>query len=188
MGEMDQAKPEVFLMVDVESSGPIPGDYSMLSLGAVVIGQHRPPYHKGFYVELAPYGPKIDPEAMKINKLDIEKLQRDGTVPSVAMNRFREWVVQVANPNTVRPVMVSLGTYDYMWVTWYFHHFEVRSPFGPNSLDMKSMYFVKKGCRWSQTQGRLMKEAYPDNPFKSNHNALDDCICQAELYTQMMKS
>jgi ribonuclease T len=31
-------KKECLISVDVETSGPIPGDYSMLSLGACVVG------------------------------------------------------------------------------------------------------------------------------------------------------
>jgi len=38
-------------MIDVETDGPIPGDYSMLSIGAVVIEEGL---KKTFYAELNP--------------------------------------------------------------------------------------------------------------------------------------
>lgn len=187
---MDQIKPEVFIMIDVETSGPIPGsdEYSMLSLGAVVVGQHTPPYHRSFYAEIQPYGPKVDPGAMAVNKLDIERLKREGVTPDGTMVCLREWVLGVANPELFRPVMVSQGTSDFMWVQWYFHHFEVRSPFDMNSVDMKSMHFQKTKCRWSQTAMRIMKTHYPDNPFTNTHNALDDAISQAEIFHRIRQS
>jgi hypothetical protein len=40
-----------YVMVDVESDGPIPGDYSMVSFGAVVV---EPGLEKRFYGELRP--------------------------------------------------------------------------------------------------------------------------------------
>jgi hypothetical protein len=191
MSQPDQSKPEVFLMVDVECTGVIPGDYSMLSIGAVVVGQHTPPFNKSFYVEIKPLpGASVDPEAMVINKLDIEHITIWGALPEVAMKMFRSWVIQVANPEIVRPVMVSEGTFDYMWVTWYLHHFKVRSPFGPNSLDTKSMYFGKYPVRWSQTTSRSILAAHPEwqSEFKHTHNALMDAIEQAERFHRMRQS
>jgi hypothetical protein len=39
---------DTFISVDVEASGPIPGEFSMLSLGACLVGQPT----TSFYVEL----------------------------------------------------------------------------------------------------------------------------------------
>ena len=39
------------IMVDVESDGPIPGDYSMISFGAIVV---EPTLGKTFYSRLKP--------------------------------------------------------------------------------------------------------------------------------------
>ena len=38
-------------MVDIESDGPIPGDYSMISIGAVVVDEQL---DKTFYGQLKP--------------------------------------------------------------------------------------------------------------------------------------
>jgi hypothetical protein len=191
MGRLDESKTEVYVMVDIESSGAVPGetDYSMLTLGAVVIGQHRPPFNKAFYVEMQPLPlAKVDPRAMEVNKLDIERLKREGKQPNLAMLDFRNWVVQVANPVIVRPVMVSMGTFDAMFVPWYFDHFGVRSPFSVNSIDMKSCYFAREKCRWGQSTSYAMASKHPewDAGFKHTHNALDDAIEQAERFERVM--
>jgi len=193
MGSMDESKPDVFFMVDIEASGPIPGDYSMLSLGAVIVGQHTPPYHKSFYVEIKPLpGAKDELEAMRVNGLDLSELEREGLDPNLAMTKFRQWVIEQADPNIMRPVMVSNGTFDYMFVTWYFHHFHVRSPFTVNSLDCKSFYLgMNRTVRWGQTSARSIKARHPEwfsNAQKHNHNALDDALGQAEWFHKMRQS
>jgi ribonuclease T len=191
MGQPDQSKPEIFFMVDVETSGPVPSDYSMLSIGAVVVGQHRPPFHKSFYAELKPLeGAKVMPEAMAVNKLNIDILTLSGQWPQQVMKDFREWVLKIAPPDVVRAVMVSMGTFDYMFVHWYFWHFDVRSPFTVNTLDMKSAYFGRERCRWSQTTSSSMRAKHPDwvSDFKHTHNALDDAIEQAERFKRMLGS
>lgn len=40
-----------WIMVDIEADGPIPGDYSMVSFGAVVV---EPGLERTFYGELRP--------------------------------------------------------------------------------------------------------------------------------------
>lgn len=190
---MDESKPECFVMVDVETSGPIPSDYSMLSLGAVVIGQHTPPYHKSFYIEMKPLpGAQIMAEAMEVNGLNISLLECTGEEPGMAMEKFRTWVLSQANPNVVRPVMVSNGTFDYMFVTWYFHHFHVRSPFTVNSLDCKSFYMgMNRSVRWGQTSARSIKARHPEwftAPQEQAHNALDDALRQADWFHRMRQS
>lgn len=188
MKKESESKPEIFIMVDVETSGTIPSDYSMLSLGAVVIGHHQPPFQKDFYCEIKPLkGAQVDPGAMAVNKLELDALKVTGSDPGIAMERFRAFVVRVANPDVVRPVMVSNGTFDYMWVTWYFHHFGVQSPFGPNSLDMKSAHFGRTRCKWSQTRGSILGKLYaPDIERVNQHNALDDALYQAEIFERML--
>ena len=67
--------------VDIECSGPIPGLYDMISLGAVRV-THR--VDEGYiigdplYLEICPSAPKVDAGAMKVNGLDLERLKREG--------------------------------------------------------------------------------------------------------------
>jgi hypothetical protein len=50
-----------FIMVDVESDGPIPGDYSMVCFGAIVV---EPTLQRAFYGQLKPISEKWIPEAL----------------------------------------------------------------------------------------------------------------------------
>ena len=64
-------KPERYFSVDIESSGPIPGKYSMLSLGACVLGNPK----QEFYVELKPISKNFIPDALKISGFDLDQLE-----------------------------------------------------------------------------------------------------------------
>ena len=47
-----------YLMVDIESDGPIPGDFSMISFGAVLVDDRL---DKTFYGKLKPISDKFIP-------------------------------------------------------------------------------------------------------------------------------
>jgi len=51
-------------MVDVESDGPIPGDYSMVSFGAVIV---EPLLARTFYGKVRPISEKWIPEALAVS-------------------------------------------------------------------------------------------------------------------------
>jgi hypothetical protein len=60
----------VYVSVDVEADGPIPGPYSMVSFGAAVCGRHTTdgftavdPAAQTFYRELRPISTEFDAEA-----------------------------------------------------------------------------------------------------------------------------
>jgi hypothetical protein len=51
-------------MVDVETDGPIPGDYSMISFGAVLVNDSL---DKTFYARVKPISTKFIPDALAIS-------------------------------------------------------------------------------------------------------------------------
>ena len=53
-----------YVMVDVEADGPIPGDYSMVCFGAVIV---EPALERTFYATLAPISEKWVPEALQVS-------------------------------------------------------------------------------------------------------------------------
>ncbi|MHB1482666.1 MAG: 3'-5' exonuclease, partial [Bellilinea sp.] len=62
-----------YICVDVETAGPVPSRYALLSIGACTLGQPR----ESFYVELQPDKDLTDPEAMAVHNLDMVKLQQE---------------------------------------------------------------------------------------------------------------
>src|SRR5688572_10813097 len=81
-------KPERYFSVDVESSGPIAGKYSMLSLGACAVDDHN----VSFYVELRPISEDFVPKAMEVSRFDLAQLRKTGIDPVIAMPDFRRWI------------------------------------------------------------------------------------------------
>lgn len=120
--------PITLFVVDVESDGPIPYDYSMVSFGAVRVD---PLLDTTFYGKTRPISDKWDPEALAISGHTREEhLTFDD--PLEVMLRFNEWV-ETTRENS-RPIFVSDNNgYDWSWINWYFHHFIGKNPFGHSS-------------------------------------------------------
>ena len=171
---------ELYISVDVETSGPIPGKYSLLSIGACVVGEPE----RAFYVELRPTGTDIDPEAIKVSKLDIKKLEANGKDAGEAMTAFRDWIITEAKEK--KPVFVGFNAcFDWQFVNWYFHANLGENPFGFAGIDIKAYYMGMTGVAWSKTtSGQLPSEFQPDTP--QTHNALEDARAQASIFEKML--
>lgn len=130
----------MYVMVDVESDGPIPGEYSMVSLGAVIVDDKL---DKTFYSEpLQPISEQYDPRALSISGHTREYLKANGLDPKTRLRAFEEWL-QTHVPK--RPVFISDNNgFDWSFVNWYFHKFLGRNPFGFSSQNLNSLY---KGLR-----------------------------------------
>ena len=77
-----------YIMVDIESDGPIPGDYSMVCLGAVVV---EPSLAKTFYGKLKPISEQWIPEALAVSGFSREEtLQFED--PKTVMQEFAAWI------------------------------------------------------------------------------------------------
>ena len=121
-------------MVDIESDGPIPGDYSMICFGAVLVDDKL---DKTFYGRLRPISAQFDPEALAISGFTREEtLQFDD--PAEVMKNFEAWLKENSKG---RPVFISDNNgFDWMFICWYFHHFLHRNPFGFSSRRLADLY------------------------------------------------
>ena len=187
------AKRELYMSVDVEADGPIPGPYSMLSFGLAACGTSdengfsaTDPAVRTFYAELKPISDAFDPEALAVSGLDRDRLAAEGREPAEAMAVAAAWVRETAAGATPIVVAYPLG-YDWMWLYWYFMRFaENGSPFGHSRhLDMKTLYAAKAGALIARsTKGQMPAELLSRRPH--THNALDDAVEQAELFQNLM--
>lgn len=173
-------KKEAFVSVDVEASGPVPGEYSMLSVGACVVGEKS----KTFYAELKPINDNFVQRALEVSKLSLAYLKARGAEPRKAMNDFEEWLKAACKDE--RPVFVAFNaTFDWSFVNYYFHRFLGRNPFGISGLDIKAYFMGMRRCNWGDTVKRKIKAAFPVSR-EHTHNALDDAVEQAELFEKML--
>lgn len=171
-------KPEVWISVDIEADGPIPGDYSMLSIGACVVGD----LDTQFYIELQPISTAFVPSALAVSGLDRALLQVQGIAPAVAMHQFAAWVASVTGPERAAIFVAFNAPFDWMFVQWYFVHFGVDNPFGVTALDIKAYAMGKMQlAQWADTS-RSRLDARVTHGRTLTHNALGDAIEQAHTF------
>jgi hypothetical protein len=118
---------DAYISADIEADGPIPGPYSMLSLGMCIAGEQdasgtfRPiqPESARFYRELKPISDRYEQGALDAiagSGIDRERLRTEGTDPVDAMTDAARWVLDLADGGG--PVFVGwpMG-YDWMFLT-----------------------------------------------------------------------
>lgn len=164
-----------WVMVDVEADGPIPGDYSMIAIGAVVIGTYHKPVGETFHGLIKPISAKWVPEALAVSGYTREETEGFG-VPEVVMYDFDEWLRHYAP----KPKFIADNNgFDWQFVNWYFHHFLGRNPFGFSSSNLGSLY---KGMVKS------MRENFKHlRKTKHTHNPVDDATGNAEAFVFMVE-
>lgn len=121
-------------MVDIESDGPIPGDYSMICFGAVLV---EPELNKTFYGQLRPISEQWLPDALQISGFSREETLSFAE-PQQVMQNFADWLARESRGN---PFFISDNNgFDWQFINWYFHHFLGHNPFGFSSTNLGSLY------------------------------------------------
>lgn len=186
---------DVYLSFDIEADGPIPGEYSMISVGGCVAGTFDGtefirvnPDETHFYTEIKPISDQFVPEALAVSGLDRNNLLRTGQDPATAMRNLRKWSTSVADTYGGRPVFAAWpASFDWTFVYWYLVRYNVPSPFGFSGvLDMKTFYLSKAATVMSRANKRSMPKALLGTR-KHTHNALDDARGQADLLANMFE-
>jgi 3' exoribonuclease, RNase T-like len=155
-----------YIMVDVEADGPIPGEYSMISFGAVIVDKTL---DKTFYGELKPISEKFIPEALAISNLSREQTLLHAE-PVLVMQEFAHWIKLNSKGN---PMFISDNNgFDWMFICYYFHRFTGSNPFGFSSTNLGSLY---KG---------IVKSTFENfkhlRKTRHTHNPVDDAMGNAE--------
>ena len=180
-----------YVSFDIEASGPCPGIYSMLSLGATIVGDTD----KQFYREIKPLNNNFTYEGMRFAikglrcldevddpRADIESSQYDplfildvlrqkGDDPKEVMKDYAFWVMEHAGDAVFE--VASPIKFDSMFTTWYFHTFCPQYiPFSLTGEDIGSLY---KGAVHD------MDASLSDLDLGiAPHNALEDAILRAK--------
>src|SRR5215469_4070759 len=114
---------DMYFSADVETDGPIPGPFSMLSFALVCVGTfdgHKFDTNilkerRHCYFELSPISKNFQEEALRVNGLDRQRLVREGTDPAFAMTAAANWVTEMSGD--CRPVLVAYPlSFDWSWL------------------------------------------------------------------------
>ena len=162
-----------YIVVDVESDGPIPNKYSMVCFGAVVV---EPTLSKTFYGKTRPISDMWVPEALAISGFS-RNAHLTFDDPKEVMEKFAEWIKSNSKGN---PIFISDNpAYDWSFINYYFHFYLGTNPFGFSARRIGDLYcgMVKDGfAKWKHLR-------------KTNHThqPVDDAKGNAEALLEMEK-
>ena len=160
-----------YFMIDIEADGPIPGDFSMVCFGAVIVEENP---QQTFYGRLKPISEKWIPEALKVSGFTREETMAFEE-PTTVMTNFAYWIKEKTIGS---PMFISDNNgFDWQFINWYFHHFLGNNPFGFSSTNLGSLY---KG---------LIKDTHKNfkhlRKTKHTHNPVDDAMGNVEAFLHM---
>lgn len=169
---------QIYVVVDIEADGPVPGLYSMLSIGAVATTKDEEV--SSFYAKLQPIaGANQFLKTMEWWDSQPEAWQeviRDAKPAEQAIKDFYGWL----NHLDRKPVFVAHPVgYDYAFVSWYLWKYVQVNPFADErgasiTLDLSSFIAGKYSrtllCSFRSELPDWMKVGMPEH----THNALDD--------------
>lgn len=179
-------KSEIYISLDIETDGPIPGPHSMLSLGAVAFdasGTELGAWYQNFDL-LEGAAPHPDTQKFWADNPDAYDLTRICThPPQEAMTNFVNWI----NSLQGKPVAVAAPAgFDFTWVYWYLIRFTGASPFSFSCIDVKTMVMTMLKLPYRDSSKRSWKKSWQSG-LPHTHHALDDAREQGVSFCLMLK-
>jgi hypothetical protein len=162
-----------YVIVDVESDGPIPADFSMVCFGAVIFDEAL---NQTFYGRTRPISERFNPEALAVSGFSREQ-HLGFDEPKGVMEGFAEWLEKKSKG---RPIFVSDNpAFDWQFINYYFHRFLGQNPFGFSARRIGDLY------------SGLVRDASKASEWKKfrvtahSHNPVDDAKGNAEALKKM---
>lgn len=164
-------------IVDVESDGPCPGLFSMVSFGVVRV-QEDLKNTPTFFSQVAPISPNWVPDALAVSKISRE-VHEGYADPKVEMFKFHTWLIE---NNKGRPVFISDNpAFDWQWINYYFHAYLGDNPFGFSARRIGDLYSGLKKDWFAASKWKSMRKT------AHTHHPVDDARGNAEALVQMLK-
>ncbi|MCE7874815.1 3'-5' exonuclease [bacterium CPR1] len=179
-----------YLSLDVEASGPFPGLFSLVSVGAVALvcqGSWKLVEGSELYVELKPLpGAAEIAEATAVHGLTRDYLLEHALDPSLAMERFATY-----HAGLVKHYGRGLGaawpaSFDLPYVGWYCQRFLGRNPLGHSGFDIASYALGLLRCSRKELSLAMRRAGIPKPRNLNAHNALADAIEQGTLLAGLL--
>lgn len=182
---------ELYVSVDIEADGPIPGPHSMLSLGAVALlpsGKEVGAFEVNFECL---EGAKGDPETLewwsKQSRDVWEHIRKDARPPKEGVGAFVSWVNQLSAEHKLPPVCVAYPAgFDFTFLYYYIRFFGFDSPFSFSCLDIKSYAAAKLGVPYRKAVKKNMPKSWFKGLPPHTHKGLDDAREQGLLFLNIL--
>jgi DNA polymerase III alpha subunit (gram-positive type) len=181
-----------YFCIDIETSGPVPWLYDVLSLGAVVVrGSPQGGFALGerFYVELRPESEREDPATRAIHGLDVDRLRREGTPRAEALARLASWVAVQSGPDT-QPLFVGHNApFDWSFVAFSFAAEGMVNPFGYKALDTKALATGVLDLHFFDSTKEVLaaRLGLPPEDMGKKHRADYDAEYQAQILAALLE-
>ncbi len=182
---------QIYVIVDIETNGPIPGLYSMLSIGAVASTTNEEV--DSFYRTLLPYEyASEDPGTMQWWKSQPKAWQEVTTnakSPETVVMDFVQWLENL----DATPVFVAHPVlFDYPFVSWYLHKFAGKNPFDDYTgvqrvLDLASFAAGKFNLPLSQAARPQLPASLKVGMPEHSHRAIDDARGYGVMLRNILK-
>jgi len=182
---------ELYVSIDVEADGPIPGMNSMLSFGSAVFDINGNLWNTfECNLELLPEATsevktmewwKTQPEAW-------EHCRKDLLSPSVVMNSY--YVNMVHLSEQLNKKLVCIGypiTYDFMFLYWYLMKFAGKSPFSFSGIDIKTIAMMMMKRPYTKIGKSSMPKRWFEGAEKHTHTPLEDAKGQGRMFVNMAR-
>lgn len=157
-----------YIIVDVESDGPIIGIHSMVCFGAILLDKEL---ETTFYGKVKPISTIYDDNSLAVSGFS-RKEHESFDDPQKTMDQFRDWIFENCKSN---PVLLSDNNgYDAAWINYYFLKYSTKgtNPFGWSSRrigDMFAGFYNNLYYTWKKH--RITRHS---------HNPVDDAKGNAE--------
>ncbi len=170
-----------YVSVDVETAGPGPARYSMLSLGACLVSDPE----VSLYLEFEPQSKDYVPSALEVSGLSLDHLAKAGLPLADGMQQLSDWL-EASIPKDQSPTFVAFNApFDWSFVNYAFHEALGHNPFGHAALDIKAFSMGVTGSNWKGTSfDRLAKQFLGRTELR--HHALDDAQDQAKVFRELL--
>jgi hypothetical protein len=179
-------KSEIYVSIDCETDGPIPGPHSMLSLGAAAFdasGTELGCWYANFDVL---EGAEGHPDTMAFwaqHQVVYDETRVNMESPESAMRSFSQWVKSLPG----KPVAVAAPAgFDFTWVYWYLMRFTGASPFSFSCIDMKTMAMTMLKLPYRESGKRAWRKSWQSG-LPHTHHALDDAREQGVSFCKMLQ-
>jgi hypothetical protein len=163
------------IVIDVESDGPCPGTYSMISIGCVSWNGDT------FYEEFAPISLMWEPEALAISNISRDT-HCTYPEPQVSTKRLLAWLMTQEEKVGKRLTMWSDNpAFDWQWVNYYLHTYTDKNPLGFSARRIGDFYAGLKNDVYSANKWKKLRKT------KHTHHPVDDAKGNMEALKQILR-
>lgn len=182
---------QIYIIVDIELNGMMPGQHSILSIGAVASTMDQEV--GSFYKKLLPLEDlSADSETMGWWKTQPEAWQEVNTDAEPAeqvIKAFRQWVASFGkSPVSVASPLVL----DYPFIRWYLHRFggeQLFEDFEPTqrTLDLASFTAGKLNIPLARSRRMQLPPKITEGMPEHSHKAIDDARGYGVILRNVLK-